>query len=59
METTERENVTIQLDSPEEFIGLFGIREENLALFKDELGVEIYARGDSVSRKRSRSRRLR
>ena len=47
METTERENVTIQLDSPEEFIGLFGIREENLALFKDELGVEIYARGDS------------
>ncbi len=49
METTERENVTIQLDSPEEFIGLFGIREENLALFKDELGVEIYARGDSVS----------
>ena len=49
METTERGNVTIQLDSPEEFIGLFGIREENLALFKDELGVEIYARGDSVS----------
>ena len=49
METTERENVTIQLDSPEEFIGLFGIREENLALFKDELGVEIYARGDLVS----------
>ena len=49
METTERENVTIQLDSPEEFIGLFGIREENLALFKEELGVEIYARGDSVS----------
>lgn len=49
METTEREIVTIQLDSPEEFIGLFGIREENLALFKDELGVEIYARGDSVS----------
>lgn len=49
METTERENVTIQLDSPEEFIGLFGIREENLALFKDEMGVEIYARGDSVS----------
>ena len=49
METTERENVTIQLDSPEEFIGLFGIREENLALFKDELGVEIHARGDSGS----------
>ena len=57
METTERENVTIQLDSPEEFIGLFGIREENLPLFKDELNVElfihgnveIYARGDSVS----------
>ena len=49
METTERGNVTVQMDSPEEFIGLFGIREENLALFKDELGVEIYARGDSVS----------
>ena len=49
METTERESTTIQLDSPDEFIGLFGIREENLALFKDELGVEIYARGDSVS----------
>ena len=31
------------IESAEEFIGLFGLREENIALFKEELGVEILA----------------
>ncbi len=31
------------IESAEEFIGLFGLREENIALFKKELGVEILA----------------
>lgn len=43
--TTERMNV----DSSEQFIGLFGIREENIPLFKDELGVEIFAHGGEVT----------
>lgn len=30
-------------------MGLFGIREENIPLFKDELGVDILARGDDVA----------
>ena len=44
METTEQvKNVQMQLESPEQFIGLFGIREENLPLFKDELNVELFS----------------
>lgn len=43
--TTERMNV----DSSEQFIGLFGIREENIPLFKDELGVDIFAHGGEVT----------
>ena len=31
------------IESAEEFIGLFGLKEENIALFRDELGVEIQA----------------
>ena len=31
------------IESAEEFIGLFGLREENIALFREELGVEIQA----------------
>ena len=31
----------IPIESSENFIALFGIREENLPLFRDELGVEI------------------
>ncbi len=37
------------IDNGEQFIGLFGIREENIPLFKEELGVEITARGDDVT----------
>lgn len=32
----------------EQFIGLFGIREENLSLFKDELGVELFTHGGEI-----------
>ena len=30
-------------------MGLFGVREENVSLFRDELGVEIFAHGDDVA----------
>ena len=43
--TTEHMNV----DNSEQFIGLFGIREENIPLFKEELGVEIFAHAGDVS----------
>ena len=36
------------MDTPEQFIGIFGIREENIPIFKEELGVEIYAHGGEV-----------
>jgi len=38
-ETTLR----MPIESAEEFIGLFGLKEENISLFRDELGVEIQA----------------
>ena len=50
METTEQvKSVQMQLESPEQFIGLFGIREENLPLFKDELNVDLFIHGNEVT----------
>ncbi len=42
---TEHMNV----DSPEQFIGMFGIREENIPLFREELGVDIFAHGGEIT----------
>ena len=42
---TERMSV----DSPEQFIGMFGIREENIPLFHEELGVDIHAHGGDIT----------
>ena len=39
----------MHIDSPEQFIQLFGIREENISLFREELGVEIFARSGEIS----------
>jgi len=39
----------MSVDSPEQFIGMFGIREENIPLFREELGVEIYAHGSEIT----------
>ncbi|MBR1560514.1 MAG: PhoH family protein [Clostridia bacterium] len=36
------------MDTPEQFIGIFGIREENMPIFREELGVELYAHGNEV-----------
>ena len=44
-QSTERMN----MDTPEQFIGIFGIQEENIPIFKEELGVEIYAHGGEVT----------
>ena len=43
-ESTER----MPIESAEEFIGLFGLKEENISLFRDELGVEITAGSGEV-----------
>ena len=36
------------IESSDEFIGLFGLREENISLFHEELGVDILANGSEV-----------
>ena len=43
------ETERILLDTPEQFIGIFGLREENLPIFREELGVEIYTHGNEVN----------
>ncbi len=49
MESTLIKTEHLTVDNAEQFMGLFGIREENIPLFKDELGVDILARGDDVA----------
>ena len=44
LDRTER----MMMDTPEQFIGIFGIREENMPIFREELGVELYAHGNEV-----------
>ncbi len=49
MEGTERAGMArMNLESPEQFIGVFGINEENIPLFRQELGVDIHAPGGDV-----------
>ena len=44
MITTEH----LPIESAEEFIGLFGFREENLAMFREELDVDIQANSSEI-----------
>lgn len=46
MEQGRAERIT--METPEQFINIFGIREENIPIFREELGVEIFAHGDEV-----------
>ena len=46
--TVETVQERISIDSPEVFIGLFGIQEENLPLFRDELEVDIQTRSGEI-----------
>ena len=46
--TTGVASAVMHVEAPEQFIALFGIREENMALFREELGVDIYAHGSEV-----------
>ena len=39
---------SMMMDTPEQFINIFGIREENIPIFNEELGVEIFAHGNEV-----------
>ena len=47
MEQSHTEHMSVE--SPEQFIGMFGIREENIPLFREELGVEIYTHGSEIT----------
>ncbi len=47
--TSETYTERMSVDAPEQFINMFGIREENIPLFKEELGVDIYAHGGEVT----------
>ena len=50
MENIEQSHTEhMSVDSPEQFIGMFGIREENIPLFREELGVEIYTHGSEIT----------
>ena len=50
MENIEQSHTEhMSVDSPEQFIGMFGIREENIPLFREELGIEIYAHGSEIT----------
>ena len=51
METTTANVATdvLRVDVPEQFIALFGIREENMRLFREELDVDIYAHDGEVT----------
>ena len=40
---------TLQMDSADAFVNLFGLRDENIALISRELGVDIFARGNEIS----------
>ena len=44
MITTEH----LPIESAEEFIGLFGFREENLSMFREELDVDIQANSSEI-----------
>ena len=49
MEETAVRTEHMNVEDTEQFIGLFGIREENIPLFKEELGVDIFAHGGEVT----------
>ena len=50
MENREQQAHTehMNVESPEQFIGMFGIREENIPLFREELGVEVSISGPAA-----------
>ncbi len=48
METTVYKT-TLRIDSPDAFINLFGLRDENVDLIKRELGVELFTHGDEIT----------
>lgn len=50
METTANTYKTIiEIESPDQFINLFGLRDENVGLIKSELDVELYMHGTEIS----------
>ena len=40
---------TMEIASPDQFMAIFGLKDENMQLLKEELGVEIFAHGSEVT----------
>ena len=49
METTTTYRTTMNIDSPDQFINLFGLRDENVELIKKELDVQLYTIGNQIT----------
>ena len=39
----------MSVESQEQYVALFGLRDENIDLIRRELGVEIFAHGSDIS----------
>ena len=39
----------MEVESVDRFMALFGVRDENVGLLKQELGVEVFARGTELT----------
>lgn len=44
----ERYKTIIEIDEPDQFINLFGLRDENIDLIKHELDVELFVHGNEI-----------
>ncbi len=44
----ERYTTTIEIDEPDQFINLFGLRDENIDLLKHELDMDLFVHGTEV-----------
>lgn len=49
MDETHKSIARIELESMDDSIGLFGVFDENLAVFEEEIGVKIRIRSDGIS----------
>ncbi len=45
----EQYKVTMEIESPDQYMAIFGLKDENMELLRGELGVEIYAHGSEIT----------
>ena len=39
---------TLEVESTDAYIALFGLKDENIALIREELGVEVFVHGTQI-----------